>query len=92
VESYTTFEMFCGAAYRGEIDGMTTSEVAEKFGLKTAEAWRWLRTIVTGKARYYPGTFDAEMNGVETDRPGRFFTYNGGEDGRRKSECCWFCN
>jgi hypothetical protein len=55
------------AVWNGEIDGWTTRDVAEHFGLKTPAALRILKKICAGKCTLFPferGGYEVEMGGV----------------------------
>jgi hypothetical protein len=66
------------AVYNGEIDGLNTNEVAEKFEIPRPATLKILKKIAAGECTYQPFEFIEVIGGVQV-RNGSTFVY--GDDG-----------
>jgi hypothetical protein len=71
------------------LDGLTTAEVARKFGISTSQAYRELMKILTGKSTLFSFEYLSDYDGVMVST-GRIFVRNGEEKGRGKGHSYWF--
>ena len=57
-------EQIASAVWEGHIDGLQTRDVANRWGISTAQALKILKGIVEGKNKSFPFEYDEYFKGV----------------------------